>query len=264
MLRLILALTMTLSADSVQTQPSVVLRGVVVDDWSGTPLSGAQIVLNGGAQLATSDARGGFTVAGLTAGEQVITIRLLGFTPLTTAFNIAAADSSIIEFGLARNVQRLASTEVVGESDPLERGKLSAFYRRKELGVGTFLTADVFENARSTRVAEILKSRLPGSRIVNSRCSSKSFVATTRGSGSIQDRLFVMDCGRLLDRSCPAAVYLDGIRVYQGMPGEDLFDVNSVNPNEISGVEFYAGTAQLPAEYRATSRTCAVLAIWTK
>ena len=262
-LRLVIACVFCLVAAAAGAQAPAVLRGVVLDDSSGTPLSGAEILLNGGAQTARSDARGEFTVQGLTPGEQVITIRLLGFAQLTTAFDLPA-NAGIIEFALARNVQRLAGTEIVGERDPLERGKLSDFYRRKEFGIGTFLSAEVFEKARSTRVAEILRSRLPGSRIVNSTCSSRSFVATTRGSGSIQDRLFVVDCNRLLDRSCPVAVYLDGVNVYRGMAGEPLFDVNSVSPSEISGIEFYAGTSQLPPEYRATSRTCGVLAIWTK
>ena len=262
-LRFVIGCVICLVGGPVGAQVPAVLRGVVLDDSSGTPLTGAEIVLNGGAQTARSDARGEFTVQGLTPGEQVITIRLLGFAQLTTAFNLLA-DSSIIEFGLVRNVQRLAATEVVGERDPLERSKLADFYRRKEFGIGTFLTADVFENARSTRTAEILRARLPGSRIVNSTCSSRSFVATTRGSGSIQDRLFVVDCNRLIDRSCPAAVYLDGVPVYLGNTGEPLFDVNSVTPAEISAIEFYAGTAQLPQEYRTTSRTCAVLSIWTK
>ena len=261
---LVLVAFLALGAEQVQAQAPVVLRGVVVDDSTGTPLTGAQVVLNGGAQLATSDDKGEFMIAGLAAGEQVITIRLLGFSPLTTAVSITAADSSIIEFALPRNVPRLSATEIVGQRDLLERGKLSEFHRRKELGIGTFLSAELFTDARSTRVSEILRSRLPGSRIVNSRCSSRAFVATTRGSGSIQDRLYVMDCDKLLDRSCPAAVYLDGVNVYRGMTGEPLFDVNSVNPSDISAVEFYAGTAQLPPEYRATSRTCAVLVIWTK
>ncbi len=88
-------------------QKTLTLQGMVVEDSSAQPLAEAEIVLNGGAHRATSDEKGTFTIAGLAEGEQVITIRLLGFTPLTTAFTLTSENaSSIIEFGLVRSVQQ--------------------------------------------------------------------------------------------------------------------------------------------------------------
>jgi hypothetical protein len=41
-------------------------------------------------------------------------------------------------------------------------------------------------------------------------------------------------------RRCYVDVYLDGVAVYGGPVGS-LFDVNSISPNSIEGIEFYAG-----------------------
>jgi len=249
-------------------QRTLTLRGMVVEDSSGMPLAGADIVLNGGAQRATSDEKGAFTVSGLAEGEQVITIRLLGFAPLTTAFELVAEHAtSIIEFGMTRAIQQLAPTEIVGRADPLERGKLSAFFRRRETGIGTFLTREVFDNATSQRTSEILKQKVAGLRVVHSPCSSAAYAVATRGSGSIEGRAYIVDCGnppRVIDRGCPVSVYLDGMPVYRALTGEPPYNLNQVHPGELSAVEYYAGTAQLPSEYRSTARTCAVLVLWTK
>ena len=249
-------------------QKTLTLHGMVVEDSSAMPLAGAEIVLNGGAHRATSDDKGAFTIAGLSEGEQVITIRLLGFTPLTTAFTLTSENaSSIIEFGLVRTVQQLAPAEIVGRRDPLERGKLAEFFRRREMGSGTFLTRDVFENATSQRTSEILKQRIAGLRLVLSPCSSAVYAVATRGSGSIENRAHLRDCGnppRVIDRGCPASVYLDGVPVYRAVSEEPPFNINQINPGEISAVEYYAGTAQLPSEFRYSAKTCAVLVFWTR
>lgn len=257
-----------LTPDWAAGQKALTLHGMVVEDSSAKPLAGAEIVLNGGAHRATSDGRGAFTIAGLSEGEQAITIRLLGFAPLTTTFTLTPENAAgIIEFGLIRNVQQLAPAEIVGRTDPLERGKLSEFYRRREMGSGTFLTREVFENATSQRTSEILKQRIAGLRLVLSPCSSAVYAAATRGSGSIENRAFLRDCGnpaRVIDRGCPASVYLDGVPVYRALQGEPPFNINQITPGEISAVEFYAGTAQLPSEYRNSASTCAVLVFWTR
>ena len=156
---------------------------------------------------------------------------------------------------------------VTARGVPTRAHAIREFYRRREMGSGTFLTRDVFENATSQRTSEILKQRIAGLRLVLSPCSSAVYAAATRGSGSIENRAFLRDCGnpaRVIDRGCPASVYLDGVPVYRALQGEPPFNINQITPGEISAVEFYAGTAQLPSEYRYSASTCAVLVFWTR
>ena len=57
---------------------------------------------------------------------------------------------------------------------------------------------------------------------------------------------------------------LDGIFVYQGHDGESLFDINSIQPADIGGVEVYTSTATIPPKYNGTRATCGLVVIWTK
>jgi hypothetical protein len=70
---------------------------------------------------------------------------------------------------------------------------------------------------------------------------------------------------------CYAAVVLDGAFVYGagengGSNGGDerKFDINSIDPSTLAGVEFYVGPATMPVQYNATRHTCGLLVLWTK
>jgi hypothetical protein len=63
---------------------------------------------------------------------------------------------------------------------------------------------------------------------------------------------------------CYSAVVLDGAFVYQGQDGETLFDLNSIEPSSIAGIEIYTSTATIPAKYNGTRSTCGLVVIWTK
>ena len=62
-------------------------------------------------------------------------------------------------------------------------------------------------------------------------------------------------------------VYVDGIAAYQSgiEPPEPFFDLNTIAPDAIEGVEVYSGAAQVPAKF--TSRFgagCGVIVLWTR
>jgi hypothetical protein len=111
----------------------------------------------------------------------------------------------------------------------------------------------------------ILASRLAGAYVVNR--SSSAWVATRRGRQSLTRRQTIsrFDLARGADGSaCYAAVYLDGTLVYGGNSGESRFDVNSLEPTEVPGIEYYAGGSLTPPEINATMNTCGVLVVWTR
>jgi hypothetical protein len=80
-----------------------------------------------------------------------------------------------------------------------------------------------------------------------------------------EDVLDVADINAGAGIACYADVYLDGVLVYNSSTRKvPLFDVNSIPPSNIIGIEFYAGGASVPAKYNATSGGCGVLLIWTR
>jgi hypothetical protein len=59
-------------------------------------------------------------------------------------------------------------------------------------------------------------------------------------------------------------VWLDGHRVYSGRDEDPLFDLGSLNVDQIDGMEYYAGAASVPLRYAGYNTTCGVLVIWTR
>ena len=115
--------------------------------------------------------------------------------------------------------------------------------------MGRFLDSAEFAKAHGMRTSEKLR-RLPGLMVVYSRQGSGATVVTTRSLATV---------GR-----CGAAVWIDGINVGTG------FNVNELHPNEIAAVEWYAGTATIPAQFsggptrRGQPPVCGVLVIWLR
>jgi hypothetical protein len=59
-------------------------------------------------------------------------------------------------------------------------------------------------------------------------------------------------------------VYLNNATVYAGRNEEPLFDVNTIRPDQLEAVEYYAGAAETPLEYGTLDSTCGVLVLWTR
>jgi Carboxypeptidase regulatory-like domain len=209
----------------VGAQPGV-LRGTVLDDFTNAAVRGAEALINGGAARAFTDARGRFAFGGVPIGTHVVTIRRLGFAPLTTEVRVDSSGADI-DFVLLRPIQTLSEVVVRDSATPLERGKLSAFYHRKRFGIGHFLERGVFEDAGARRTADVIQARIPGARLVHSPCGTAAYVASTRHGGFLASRGGVQICGRTLASAiCLAAVLVDGVYVYRGT-GDPPFDVNS-------------------------------------
>ena len=70
-----------------------------------------------------------------------------------------------------------------------------------------------------------------------------AFIVTSRGAKSIAGT----PCGpdRLAD------VWLDDVPIYRWRPGERGFDINTIDPKSIIGIEFYSG----PSRRRCSIRT---------
>jgi hypothetical protein len=105
-----------------------------------------------------------------------------------------------------------------------------------------------------------------GADIVRGR-GGNAYFATRRGYDSFMNmpRVTKWDQARGANPAlCYAAVVVNDVFVYRGDDGEELFDVNSLAPTDILGVEVYKGGAAMPLEYNAMRKTCGLLVIFTK
>ncbi|WP_310569673.1 Plug domain-containing protein [Gemmatimonas sp.] len=117
--------------------------------------------------------------------------------------------------------------------------RLASFeeHRRSRIG-GSFLTAGELEQERGRSLSDVLQS-VSGADIVRLG-GGMAYFATRRGYDSF--------------RNMPG--------ISEG--GDELFDLNSLAPDEILAIEVCKGGATMPLEYNATRKTCGLLVIFTE
>jgi hypothetical protein len=261
--RLLAVLRFSLFAPAVANGQAT-MSGVLRDSVSRAGIPGVEVAVPAKGLRTTSDSSGFFRLDSIPLGTWRVLLRKPGFDSIAITVPFDAEGAISRDFFLTQLTRVLPTVPVRATSSPTITAKLVDFERRRLSGPGRFLTASQIESARVTRTGDLIQ-RLSGTRIVRGR-GMQACVVSARGSPSPSGNSFLASCGgKTIARTlCPVAVYLDGIPVYRGGGGQDLFDVNSVQPSELVGVEFYAGPAQTPVEFNATSGTCATLLLWTK
>jgi hypothetical protein len=236
------ALTFMFAAPSAG-QTTALVRGRVLSDSAEQPIADATVSLGDGRLRAISDSLGRYRIRAVPSGRYTVVVRRLGFAPFAGTLTVTTGDSVDADFLLAPVTQDLPSVNVTGTI--IER-KLAAFEERRRFGIGHFLTEADLQKAPGTRLSEKLR-HLPGLVVVYPRTGSSNQVriASSRGPHGFRPG------------GCSAALMLDGIVV-------DDFSVNSLDPAAVAGIEWYAGPAQMPAQFNMTRNACGLLVIWTK
>jgi hypothetical protein len=239
------------------------LRGTVLADSSNRPLAGAEVSIPRLGKSTVADSLGGFLLGGIEVGQEIVMVRRIGFTAVTTQLRFAAGDTLEVDILMLASVQRLPEVRVKGKSRP---AKLADFDRRRAEGFGHFISEDQLANQQNRLLSEVVNT-IPGQQIYRSNTSTAAWVASSRGAQSLAGT-FSLDASDVSrgapNNQCYAAVFLDGTPVFTGRRGELLFDINSVPTAEISGIEYYAGSASMPSEFNVGGNTCGALVIWTK
>ena len=234
-----------------QQRPSGRLLGVF-DDATGKPLEGVDVVVLTTNATATTSNSGAVSLALLDSGTTLLQLRKVGYASRIVPVITSSADTTPITLVLKPLSQTLPAVVTRAAS---VTPKFADFERRRASGGGGhFITQDVLDKNPQLLTAEIMM-RIPGLVIVGTPQSG--IVGNTRGQQSLMGT-------RTFKGFCLAAVIVDGAMVYSGAQGDAPFSVNSYRPDEIAGIEYYAGGASMPAEYNATRTTCGLVVIWTR
>lgn len=233
------------------------LRGRILTDSTERPIAGVVVEISDLKIRATSDSLGNFTLPGIKPGAYIVSARKIGFGALATRVRFATRDALEADFLMTPNVQSLPDVNV--ETKAPVRALLQEFEERRTAGGGgRFLTqADIDKRAYST-TADILRTSVPGAEL--RRSGREVYVV----GGRMQVPGGAFTNGGNAPGDCPAAIVLDGIFVFQGNLGERQFDINSLPPGIIAGLEYYASAASMPAKYNGTRGTCGLMLIWTR
>ena len=210
----------------------------VVRDTVGLFIAGAEVTVEGGSARAVSGEDGSYVLRGLTAGNLRLRIRRLGFRPAVMDVEVPTTGLVDVEIQLVQVVTRLAAVSVLARRDAFE-SRLAGFYERRDRKVGHFVSRDRIERTHSFSFTDLLRE-IPGVKI--------------RPIGNIQKAV------RIRGSSCPPLVFLDGMAAAAAE-----FDLESIDPGLVEGIEVYSGSATVPAEFAGPRNLdrCGVVAIWS-
>ena len=222
----------------------------VVEDSLGQHLVAVQVALVGTNLSVLTDARGAFRFESLRPAMYTLSVRRLGYTPVTSEVVVWSRDTVSLLIELWPGAITIAPVVV---SAPYTSPKLSAsgFDRRRHgstVPVSQYVTRADIEKRRPFALTQLLLRMNTG---------TKSCVdATIYLDGSLQ---------AAPPRDAPLVVLTarEAARMGVATPRPDPLD--QFPPDWIEGMEVYVGLAQIPAEFKAPGRTArCVIALWTR
>lgn len=228
----------SLAAQSSAPKPAKLL-GLVRVEGSREPIADAEIMIAQTGPVTTSDARGLFRLDSVAPGERRLIVRKIGFAPLDAVWSFAPGDSiiRIIELSKIQTLDTLVTVE-----KQLRDPEMDDFAMHKKLGLGHFYMRDEIDRSGG-RISNLLATT--NGVQIRYGLGTAAYVGSSRGPKSIGG-------------GCLADVYLDAVK--QPPP----FDVNTIHPDQIEAIEYYAGAAQTPAKYMRLGISCGVLVIHTR
>lgn len=248
------------------------IAGRVVAADSGRPIvPGAQAALPGLGRAAVSDSSGRFRLTGIPPGDHLLVVRAIGFRAESSTVSIDADEVVSADVVLRHAEGTVLPERVVTAPGERTPARLVEFMERKAAGIGHFLDRSQLAKAEGgLRTTGDLLALVPG--VVVRRGSNRVWVASGRAVGTTcafcggsVESLNRADVAAGARPACFMDVYIDGAMVFDArFPANGLFDVNTVPPEHIAGVEVYSSTAQVPAKYNRSGSRCGVLLIWTR
>ena len=242
---------------------------VTTSDSARVAVAGAEAVIVRFQRSAITDSLGRFRMKDVPTGVHTVMIRAIGFRAESSIVEIQRDDVLSLEIRLEFSDATKLPERVVTAPEERVAAKLTEFTERQKAGIGHFIDRKQIERAEGgMRLTGDLISTIPGVRV--RRAGSKIWIASGRtpSAGCAFCTTIKLDRADSVAGAKPACymdVYLDGALVFDSTkPQHGLFDVNTVRPEQIAGLEVYTGPAQTPIKYNRTAAGCGVLLIWTR
>jgi hypothetical protein len=207
---------------------------------------------------AESDERGAFRLSDVPAGEHRVLVRRVGYGPLDT--RLTFAPNGTVDRRIFLSPVATLEKVVVEE----KRRDLVDFDDNRRIGLGKFLTRDDLEKMRTEPLAAVLE-RFQGVKVVPGP-GSRAWIASRRGVKAL--RADGVTCPPREDRppndryacECYANVWLDGVLLSR----QEIPNIARFTPEQLEGVEYYAGPAETPARYSEMRAACGTVVLHTR
>ncbi len=213
--------------------PRVSIRGRVHNERN-VGVEGVRVTVDGADGEWVSGRDGTFTVVGAPLGTRMLSLRAVGYSPVSQVVEVLGGTMPLLEIPLDRTVE-LEGVRVTERVDV--RRVRSDFESRRRAGWARYVDSTEFAKAPFVRFA---LSAVQG--------------ITVRPLGNRATTEFEI-LGRF---GCRAHIYMDGTI-------SDIDEVNRIPKEQLAAVEVYTSVAFAPATLvRIRADNCAVAAFWTK
>jgi hypothetical protein len=147
---------------------------------------------------------------------------------------------------------------------------LQGFEERRKLGLGHFISEAELRRNDDRAFSDVLE-RIPGLRMVYYSRTTGVYIASNRDQKDARSPSFTpparhINPDTLVAQGCWVTIYVDGSVRYDpttASPGTFPPDVRQLNINQFGGIEYYEGSATIPAQFSGQN-TCGTLLLWTR
>jgi hypothetical protein len=228
---------------------------------NGAPIAGAEVWVVFKDTTVRTDSSGRFRIGGLSAGQQLVQVRRIGYAPTRDSVTLKAHVETVKNLTMD-GARELDTVRTIGKGRAYDNPRLQEFEKRRLSGMGgNFVSEDALRELERVSFPSILRNFIPGARFEarNGQTYLLARMATSIGK-----------------TECYATIFLDGILLYDGTMSSTQNKSSSANKLDappdlsqftalsLSGVEYYRGGASLPLQYRSRSNDCGTLLLWTR
>jgi TonB-linked SusC/RagA family outer membrane protein len=214
------------------------IEGKVTQIENGRPVVGARLHIAGLTIRAVTNEAGEFRIGPLPARQVELTVRMLGYAPITKRVIVTAGETARADFAIAVSALQLDQVVVTGTGQQVEARKLG----------NTIAVIQPPENTFVSNFATLLQAKEPGITTISS--------AGLTGTGA---RIRVRGNASLTQSNEPI-VFMDGIRMNSG--GGQTSRLEDIDPTTIDRVEVLKGAAA--ATLYGTEASNGVIQVFTK
>jgi TonB-linked SusC/RagA family outer membrane protein len=249
--KLLLSILVILFAGSQDVAGQGTISGTVIENNSGEPLPGVNILIEGTERGAATNADGEYQISNLQPGTYTLTARFIGYKDQSKEVELNGNESLTLNFELRVSSISLDEVVVTGAGGPVEVRKLGNSIGR--VGV------EDLEVAPIQNFSDVLQGRVPGLvGLPSSGVTGEGSRIRIRGSSS-------------LSQSNEPIVIIDGVRVDRGGGfggpvsaggGASPSRLDDINPESIERVEILKGAAA--ATLYGTEASNGVIQVFTK
>jgi TonB family protein len=219
------------------TQAVGTISGTVRDS-TGVPVAGARVEA-GSRFAALTDSAGTFALRGVPQGPVALSVRRIGYAPITSMWDLGAIPLSL---NLRMDAFPTVLPTVYAEArhEPFD-ARLAGFYRRVGQKLGYYFTRAQIDSLGTFRMTDVLE-RVPGVRKYTMPGALGTSV-TMAGS------------------RCAPLVMVDGFPASMGR-----FDLNMIDLTTVEGIEVYLHGSSVPSELAGAygMENCGLIAIWSR